>query len=260
MERVRVVLARRHGSAQVLLAIAAVELYELLRRLIQPDWPVAIRHARDVFALEQLAHLDVEGAVQRLALHAPPLVAALDLFYLAAHWVVTALFLVWLYRRSRDRFLFFRDALLVATAAALVVHVSFPAAPPRLAGLGIEDTVRSLLGFDIGSPQSSPFSDPVAALPSLHAGWALAVGVGVAITARRRLTRVVGALYPLLVVIATIATGNHFLLDAVAGMAVMGLGFGAAAGLRRLTRPGGVAVVTSLSRRGVEQPGSSPGS
>ena len=70
VERVRVVLARRHGSAQVLLAIAAVELYELLRRLIQPDWPVAIRHARDVFALEQLAHLDVEGAVQRLALNA----------------------------------------------------------------------------------------------------------------------------------------------------------------------------------------------
>ena len=237
MDRVRDAVARRHGTAQVLIAVAAVQLYELLRHLIRPDWPAAIQHARDVFALEQVAHLDIEGAVQRLALHVPLVVAALGLFYLMAHWVVTAAFLVWLYRRSRPAFLLFRDAMLLATAFALVVHVMFPAAPPRLAGLGIEDTVRTFLRFDVGSPRSAPFSDPVAALPSLHAGWAVAVGIGVVLYARSRVTRMAGALYPLLVVIATIATGNHFVLDAVAGALVMGFGLAAAGALRRGSRP-----------------------
>ncbi|MSY59564.1 MAG: inositol phosphorylceramide synthase [Actinobacteria bacterium] len=260
MGRIREVVIGRDGTAQVVLALVAVESYELLRRLLHPDWPLAIRHAHDIFALERFAHLDIEAATQALVIHMSPLVVALDLFYLAAHWVVTAAFLVWLFRRSRASFAFYRDALLGATALALAVHAAFPAAPPRLAGLGIDDTVRSFFGLDIGSPQSAPFSNPVAALPSLHAGWALAVGVGVASHARRRAVRWLGLLYPAVVVFATIATGNHFVIDAVAGMAVVVVGFGAAAFSRRGSRPATGSLIPSLSRRGVEQPGSSPGS
>ena len=72
----------------------------------------------------------------------------------------------------------FRDGFLAATAIALVIHWLYPTAPPRLAGVGIEDTLLVLSGIDIGSPTSSALSNPVAAVPSLHAAYALGVGIG----------------------------------------------------------------------------------
>ena len=54
--------------------------------------------------------------------------------------------------------------------------------------------------------------------------------------ARFLLLRVAGAIYPPLVVLTIVVTGNHFVLDAVAGMAVLGVGFWLARALRRRSR------------------------
>jgi hypothetical protein len=105
------------------------------------------------------------------------------------------------------------------------VHWQFPTAPPRLAGVGLEDTLRQLSNIDIGSPTSSSFSNPVAAVPSLHAGWAVGVGAGLVLFARPLLWRAVGVLYPLAVVLTIVVTGNHFIFDAITGVVVMALGF-----------------------------------
>lgn len=220
------------------------------RTLIAPDWPLAMRHARGVALLERSLHLAWERPVQAAFLADPAVVQALNVVYVVAHVAVTAVFFVWLYGRSRAAFCRFRNAFLVATTVALVLHWGFPTAPPRLAGIGLADTLRMLAGIDIGSPGSAGLSDPVAALPSLHAGFALGVGVGIVRYARAVGMRLVGAAYPGVIVLTVIVTGNHFVLDTVAGMAVMGLGF--AVTDRR--------VATLVLRRGVEQSGSSPGS
>ena len=105
-----------------------------------------------------------------------------------------------------------------------------------------------LSGIDIGSPTSSALSNPVAAVPSLHAAYALGVGMGVIRFALARVVRVAACVYPLLVVLTIVVTGNHFVLDAVAGMAVLGAGFGLAAlapaGRRRLARGSGETCAT----------------
>ena len=106
-----------------------------------------------------------------------------------------------------------------------MIHWLYPTAPPRLAGVGLEDTLLSLSGIDIGSPTSSALSNPVAAVPSLHAAYALGVGIGMIRFARVLVVRLAGVIYPPLVVLTIVVTGNHFLLDAVAGMAVLGVGF-----------------------------------
>ena len=139
-------------------------------------------------------------------------------------------------------------------ALALVVAWRFPTAPPRVAGLGVVDTLRHLSSIDIGSPGTTGLTDPVAAVPSLHAGWAIGVAAGVAIYARPRAARLLAPLYPAVVVLTIVATGNHFVLDAIAGAIAMAIGFGIA------LVPGAFAVVRFRKRRGVEQPGSSPGS
>jgi PAP2 superfamily protein len=152
-------------------------------------------------------------------------VRAMNVFYFVGHFVLTSIFFFWLYHANRDGFRRFRNGFLTATFIALVVHWQFPTAPPRLAGVGLEDTLRQLSNIDIGSPTSSSFSNPVAAVPSLHAGWAVGVGAGLVLYARPLLWRAVGVVYPLAVILTIVVTGNHFIFDAIAGVVVMALGF-----------------------------------
>jgi hypothetical protein len=222
--RARDAVSRHEGLAQVAIVLAAVSGYELLRRALAPNWPAALAHAREIMSWERAADLRWEAPLQQAFLQVPELVRALNVLYLAGHFLLTAIFFCWLYRRSRPGFRIFRNGFLAATALAFAVHWAFPTAPPRLAGVGLVDTLRKLSGINIGSPASSGFSDPVAAVPSLHVGWALGVGLGLAIYARPLGWRLAGALYPLLVAVTVIVTGNHFVLDAIAGMAVMAAG------------------------------------
>ena len=233
----RKLAARHQGLAQIAIAITGVETYELLRHVQRPNWPLAVEHAREVVSWERFAHIEWEPALQSAVLRVPDLLHALDVFYFVGHFGVTGAFFLWLYRRSRPAFRVFRNAILATTAIALVVHWRFPTAPPRLADVGLVHPGFGLAGL----------SNPVAAVPSLHAGWALGVGIGLVLYGRG-FWRVAGAFYPAAVVFTIVATGNHFVLDAIAGMAVLGGGFAVAS------------VLEWRLRRGVEQSGSSPGS
>jgi hypothetical protein len=153
-------------------------------------------------------------------------------FYLSSHFLVTGVFFVWLYWRSREGFATFRDGFLLGTAIALVIHWRYPTAPPRLAHVGVQDTISLYSHVNIGAPHHERFSNPVAAVPSLHAGWALAVGAGVILYARTWLPKLLGVVYGLAVLLTIVVTGNHFVFDAVAGALVMALGFAATATLR----------------------------
>ncbi len=239
---------------QIAIVALAIACYELVRKAMTPNWPEAFRHARDVVSWERVAHVHWEVSLQQAFLGVPDVVRAMNVFYFVGHFVLTTVFFVWLYHRSRPAFRTFRNGFLAASAVAVVIHWLFPTAPPRLADAGLVDTLRQLSGIDIGSPGSDAYSNPVAAVPSLHAGFALGVGIGVALYARRVAWRVVGVLYPIAVVLTTIVTGNHFIFDALAGMLVLGLGFAVSSWFSHAR------VVDFWSRRGVEQSGSSPGS
>jgi hypothetical protein len=233
MSRVRQLLARRDGIAQLAVVLGAVAAYEASRLAMDPNWAQAFTNARRIVSLEQVLGVAWEQSLQRAFLALPDIVTALNVFYFVGHFLFTGIFFFWLYHRSRAGFRSFRDGFLAATAIALVIHWLYPTAPPRLAGIGIEDTLRVLSGIDIGSPTSSALSNPVAAVPSLHAAYALGVGIGMIRYAGSHLIRAAGVIYPPLVVLTIVVTGNHFVLDAVAGMAVLGIGFWLAGALRR---------------------------
>ena len=235
MARVREFLARRDGVAQLAVVLGAFAAYEAARLAMHPNWTQAFANARRVVSLEQVLGLAWEQSLQQAFLALPDVVSALNVFYFVGHFVITGIFFLWLYHRSRDGFRSFRDGFLVATAIAVAIHWLFPTAPPRLAGVGLEDTLLVLSGIDIGSPTSSALSNPVAAVPSLHAAYAVGVGIGMILYGRWLVVRIAGVVYPPLVVLTIIVTGNHFLLDAVAGIAVLAAGFG----LVRLARRAG---------------------
>jgi hypothetical protein len=73
-------------------------------------------------------------------------------------------------------------------------------------------------------------------VPSLHVGFACAVGVGLAATARHPVTRALSLTWGPVVALVVVATGNHYVLDLCAGVAVTLLGYGIGAFFRRLPR------------------------
>jgi membrane-associated phospholipid phosphatase len=105
-------------------------------------------------------------------------------------------------------------------------------APPRLFDLDLVDTVteRSEAYRYLQPPA---FVNQYAAMPSLHAGWDLLVGVAIVSAATTVALRLVGLLMPLLMVWAVVATANHYVLDVVAGIVLVLIGHAVALYLER---------------------------
>lgn len=228
----RSLLARPHsGAAEVAALFALYGAYELVRGFGDVSLAVARRHAADIVALERWLGIYGERGFQELASRVPGLPAALGVAYVALHVVVTTGVLVWVHRHRREHFPLVRTSLVASTAIALVVYVLYPTAPPRLAGLGFADTVTQAAGLNLSSDLLGGLYNPFAAVPSLHFGYALLVGVAVTLYARHPVTRIAGASYPLVMLLIIVATGNHFLFDAVAGGVVTVAGWLAARSL-----------------------------
>ena len=224
--RVRHSLARPwDGRAELGLAVALYALYELVRGFGSTSLTLARAHTADIVALERRLHVFGELWLQRAVDGIPAVPSVLGFLYMSLHLGGTTAALVWVYRRRRDWFPLLRTTIVLSTAMSLVIYVLYPAAPPRLAGLGFADTVTSAAHVNLSSEALGSLYNPFAAVPSLHFGYALLVGVAVAALAEQRVVRVLGALYPALMLFVIVATGNHFLLDAAAGGAVTVVGF-----------------------------------
>ena len=231
--RLRGWLSVRHSlGLEAALVVTLYGVYELARGLVVFNTREADRHADQLVALERSLHLFVEGRVQHAADAVPGLAGLLGVSYLTLHLAVTAVVLLWLHRRRPTAFPFVRTTLLVASALALVGFLAYPTAPPRLAGIGIADTVSSG-HVNLNHGLVSSLYNPYAAVPSMHVGYALIVATSLLRYGRRWLVRSLAAVYPAFVLLVVVATGNHFFLDAAAGALVAALAFAAASLLTR---------------------------
>jgi hypothetical protein len=233
LDRIRRLAGRPYPGRVELAALAVLYgAYELVRGFGGEDWVAARAHTADIVALERRVGLFVERDVQELAGTVAGVPALLGFLYVALHFAGTAGVLVWVHRRRPHAFPFLRSTLIVSTALALVGYVLYPAAPPRLADLGFADTVSTHTGLNLSSDLLGSLYNPIAAVPSLHFGYALIVGLAVAQLGPRRSIRLAGAAYPALMLLIIVATGNHFLFDAAAGFAVVAAGWLVASQLR----------------------------
>jgi membrane-associated phospholipid phosphatase len=82
--------------------------------------------------------------------------------------------------------------------------------------------------------RSTIFYNELAAVPSLHVGFAVAVGLALARVVEPRWAKGLALLWGPLVSLSVVATGNHYLFDIGAGLAVTALGF--AVGRTRIAR------------------------
>ena len=227
---IRTRLARRPGWAgELMVFAAALVAYQASRAVVIGDAEDALRNTAAIIDAERTAGVFWEPAVQAWAAGHDGLIPVLNQFYLLAHLPVTAAFFVWLWRRRRPAYRVLRDGFLAANAIALAVFVALPVAPPRLAGIdGLDDTLRTVSGVDLHGGVLSGLFNPYAAVPSMHFGYAILVGAGVTVLARRRWLGALALAYPALVLLTIVATANHFVIDAAAGGLVMAVGVGGA--------------------------------
>jgi membrane-associated phospholipid phosphatase len=226
LESERRVSRRPPFVREIALAVIAYLIYEAARLLTAGSYPSALAHAQQVIALERDVNLDVEGTIQRAFLDSPML-TALNYVYLVAQNLVLPASLVLLYRVNRTVYTTLRNTLLATWLLALPVYALFPAAPPRLAGLGIADTVSDGSPLKMEGGATTTLVNQFAAVPSLHVGFAFAIGIALAAALRSPVLRFAALLWGPLVLLSVVATGNHFVFDALAGLLITAAGYGA---------------------------------
>jgi len=208
---------------QALIVLLAVLAYFRVRGLTEASADLARTHARHLLHLEQVLHVNAEWAWQKPLESSAALQAVANWIYIWGHWPVLIATLVWLVWRHRSQFLRLRDAMLVSGGLGMLVFVSYPTAPPRLAGLGFVDTVtQSSNAYRYLQPPA--FVNQYAAMPSLHVGWDLLAGIAIFSASTYVAVRVLACLMPVLMAWAVIATGNHYVLDVVAGVTLVLIG------------------------------------
>jgi hypothetical protein len=135
-----------------------------------------------------------------------------------------AVLAVWMYLAHRPTYLVMRNAFLISGGIGLVLFYLFPTAPPRLVPDSmLVDTVFNRYGVErVLWPDF--FMNQYAAMPSLHFGWNLLVSVGLWQAVKNRYVRAFAFVQPIPMFLSIVVTGNHFILDGVAGIVVVVIG------------------------------------
>jgi hypothetical protein len=210
-----------HGRREVALVTAGLLVYFGVRAATVDREPAALAHARSLVHLERTLGIDVEADVQGAIANQHLLVTLANWVYIWGHWPVIAMAAVWLFHRHPAAYREMRAAFFFSGGIAMLIFLGYPVAPPRLADVGLLDTVtRYSHAYRALQPPS--LMDRYAALPSLHFGWDLLVGVTLVRAASSRVLRAAGVLMPVLMALAVVSTGNHYVLDvAVGGMVAL---------------------------------------
>ena len=145
-------------------------IYQVARGFADRNPAKAFQNGEDIVRLEtRFTHRLYELTLQNFVDQKHWLETIVSWTYWNSEFTVLGLALLWVYLRRHESFARFRNAVLLANVFGLVGYILMPTAPPRLLGVGFVDQHRDGL--------VNLFANPYAAMPSLHAGDALIVGI-----------------------------------------------------------------------------------
>jgi hypothetical protein len=198
-------------------------LYDAISNFAHLRLHIALANARGVLSLERSLHLNPEHALDHWLASHHTLAVVLSNYYDNAHFAVTLGLLGWLWWRRADIYRPLRNALVLTNVLGFVVFWLYPVAPPRMLG-GYADVVSASHAFgDWHAGSLASHANQLAAMPSLHMAWAAWCALVLWRSSRRRSLRALALAYPCLTAITVLATGNHFVLDLLAGLLVLAL-------------------------------------
>lgn len=181
----------------------------------------AFDNARAVWSFERAVRLPNELSLQSVFTGSDVLAVSANAYYATVHFPFSIVALLWLWIYRAECYRWARDVMVILTATALVMHVLFPLAPPRmLPDLGFVDLAVVHGQSVYGQPDVDTHANQFAAMPSLHIGWALLLSVALlhAICSRWRWLFLA---HPVITTVVVVGTANHYWLDGIVVVLVM---------------------------------------
>jgi hypothetical protein len=225
---------------EIVLVFAVYYLYDWLRDKVQGPTHLAFEHAKQLVRIERLMGLYQEHAIQHALLRYHPFISFENIWYGSIHFVMPVVVLVWLYRKAPARYTRWRNVLFVVFGLGLLGFWLYPVMPPRLMPAHYDFVDTAWKYFGLGKPahaDKKAFGNLYAAVPSLHLGWSSWCVFALYPQLRRWWSRALLVAYPFTITLAIVVTGNHWILDAVAGVVTTGVAYGMVRAFEALRPP-----------------------
>lgn len=226
----------RQLTGEMLIVVPAYFLYFLVRGFVEGREAQAFHTAIDIIELEQALGIFWEPMLQQHILHIDLVVTLANWTYIWGHWPVIVFVAIWLFMLHREEYSVYRNAFLISGAIGLIVFVSLPVAPPRfMDAWGFVDTVAERSdAYRILQPPA--FVNQYAAMPSLHFGWNLLVGIAIYRHSSHVIGKIFGVALPVIMFASIVLTANHYIIDGLAGGSLALVGLFAALMLHQLSK------------------------
>jgi hypothetical protein len=224
-----------HAIARELTVVLILySIWQYVESLSLSEFGNAFANGSWIWRTEQAWHLPSELTIQHFMIHHSLLTRAADLYYATVHAPALGVFLIWLWFRHRDDYPRIRNNLALVTGACLIIQM-IPVAPPRMfPELGFIDTLARFGPIKVyGSVGHGGLSDQIGAMPSIHCAWAFLVGFGVVMVSSSK-WRWLFLAHPIITFVVVAATGNHWWLDGIVAIVLLGISAAVQRGARAL--------------------------
>jgi hypothetical protein len=196
-------------------------VYDAITNLAHLRLQAALANGRGVLHLEQSLNIDPELTLDRWLAHHHTLGTVLSAYYDNAHWGFTLALLGWVWWKRADLYRPLRNSLVLVNLIGFVVFWRYPVAPPRMLAGFIDVISANSVGPNFHGGALASNANELAAMPSLHMAWAAWCALALWRISERRWVRALALLYPCMTAFAVIATGNHYVIDLLAGLATL---------------------------------------
>jgi hypothetical protein len=209
------------GRELALLAVLYL-VYRTGRLMISHHEVTAIANAELLRGWEVWLRLPSEAVVQA-NVASEALFRLANIYYVSIHFPLMIAFLVLGFLiRPVAEYRWARNLVVVQTGLALMIHLIFPLAPPRMfPQWGFIDTMTTY-GPSAYGGAAATVANQFAAMPSLHVGWAVTIAYVLARTGPRWLS-IPAAIHAVITMAVVIVTANHWWLDGVVALMLLAL-------------------------------------
>ncbi|MCH8088021.1 MAG: phosphatase PAP2 family protein [Chloroflexi bacterium] len=230
------VIAHNRYAIELGLLVLGYLLYVGVKYLFVDDLEaIAFENARKVIDVELSLNIHWEPTIQGWLLdNLQSVVVFFNWVYTFGFFPILIPTAIVLFLFRHKTYVLYRNVFLISFLITWLIYLTFPVAPPRMMiEYGYVDTIEVMGPAIYNSKEALSYYNQYSAMPSMHFGWTLLLGVFFVKT-RNRLLRLFGVVYPGLSLGAIVVTANHYLLDAIAGGIIILVSFGIYVSLKRI--------------------------
>jgi hypothetical protein len=211
-------LKHNKGLRELVVFLSFLIFYKISRYIAIGDEETAFINAYNLVEFEKWLGIFREVSIQKFFIGETNFMRFINKFYMVVHLPSTIIFFMWLYHKKSDYYKLIRNGFLLANTITIFFYVSFPCAPPRMLNdLGFVDTLLKVSDINLYSGFFSGLFNQYAAVPSMHFGNALLIGLSTITLSKNKFIKWSILIYPIFVLFVIVVTGNHFFLDAIIG-------------------------------------------